>query len=222
MCGRFAQQTEVQQLAMQFDVREALPNTRRSWNVAPRASAPVVRLHPETRQRHLDLLQWGLVPRWAQDPKSLKPQINARAETVASSRMFSDAFRKRRCLVPADAYYEWQVTEAGKQPWAIGRVDGAPLAFAGIWEGWRSPEDGQILRTFAIITCDATPELRPIHDRMPVVLERETWPAWLGEVDGGDVSLLLQPAEPGILHAWRVGRAVGRVGNDGPDLLAPV
>ncbi len=221
MCGRYAQQTEIHQIGMEFEVGAPLPNARPSWNIAPTQKAPVVRRNPETGTRHLDLLQWGLVPRWAKDPKSVRQPINARSETIDTSRMFRGAFRARRCLVPADAYYEWQVTEGGKQPWAIGRVDGAPLAFAGLWDGWRDPE-GQILRTFAIVTTSANAELRDIHDRMPVVLERADWPAWLGEIDVEDVGPLLRPAAPGILHAWRVGRAVGNVRNDGAGLLAPV
>jgi len=220
MCGRFAQHTEVRAIRDLFEVAEGAPNLAPNWNLAPTQSALVVRRHPETGARHLDALRWGLVPRWAKDPKSVQNTINARAETVATSRMYAPAFRQRRCLVPADAYYEWEKTEDGKQPYAIARSDGTPMAFAGLWEGWKDPE-GSILRTFTIITTDAAPELRHIHDRMPVVLERETWPVWLGEVDGGDVSLLLRPAEPGILHAWRVGRAVGSVRNNGPELLAP-
>lgn len=219
MCGRYAQHTEIRQLGDLFGVTGPLPNARASWNVAPTNKAPVVRVNPETRARHIDLLQWGLVPRWAKDLKSTKP-INARAETIATSPMFRDAFKSRRCIVPADAYYEWRVEEGGKQPYAIARLDGSPTAFAGIWEGWRSP-DGEILRTFAIVTTDANAELRHIHDRMPVVLEPESWATWLGEAEGAPAELL-RPAAEGVMHAWRVGKAVGSVRNDGPELLAPL
>lgn len=219
MCNRYAQYVEVAQLADQFEVAGPLPNARPSWNVAPTAQAPVVRSHPETHARHLDLLQWGLVPRWAQDPKSTRRPTNARAEGIAESRMFRDAFLRRRCLVPADAYYEWKVEGGEKLPHAIARTDGTPMALAGIWEGWKSAE-GEILRTYAVITTRPNREMAEIHDRMPVVLEPGAWPAWLGE-GGVELRDLLEPAAEGVLHAWRVGRAVGNVRNNGPELLEP-
>jgi putative SOS response-associated peptidase YedK len=219
MCTRYAQHTEIQQLGLRFGVTTPLPNSRPSWNVAPTAKVPVVRVNPETRARHLDLLQWGLVPRWAQDPKSTNRPTNARSETIATSRMFREPFLKRRCLVPADAYYEWRTEEGVKQPYAFARSDGDQVVFAGLWEGWKSPE-GEILRTFTIATTEPNDEVRDIHDRMPVVLEPQDWATWLGEAEG-DPAALLRPAGLGVLHFWRVGRAVGNVRVDGPELLAP-
>lgn len=221
MCTRFAQHTEIQQLAGRFGVRQALPNTRPNYNVAPTHKAPVVRRNPETGERHLDLLQWGLVPRWAQDPKSTNRPTNARSETIASSPMFRDAFKARRCLVPADAYYEWRTEDGVKQPYAFARSDGDQVVFAGLWEGWKSPEDGSILRTFTIATTTPNEDVRHIHDRMPVVLEPDGWPIWLGEAEG-DPLTLLKPAGLGVIHFWRVGRAVGNVRSEGAQLLEPV
>jgi putative SOS response-associated peptidase YedK len=179
----------------------------------------VVRLHPATRARHLDLLRWGLVPHWAKDPKSGRQPINARAETLAGTPMFRDALPRRRCLVPADVFYEWQATEAGKQPYAIARTDGQPMAFAGLWEGWRGA-DGTVLRTFTIVTTDANPVLRPLHERMPVILEAADWPTWLGETEG-DPPALLRPSSAD-LRVWQVSKAVNNVRNDSAALLEPV
>jgi putative SOS response-associated peptidase YedK len=146
--------------------------------------------------------------------------VNARAETVATTPMFRNAFIKRRCLVPAAAFYEWQAGSAGKTPYAIAREDGDPLAFAGIWEGWRSP-DGTILRTFAIVTTTANAQMAVLHERMPVILEAADWPIWLGE-QPGDAAELLRPSREGLLRVWQVDKRVGNVRNDGPDLLVPI
>jgi putative SOS response-associated peptidase YedK len=160
-----------------------------------------------------------LVPFNTKDLKTTRKPINARSETVATSPMFRAALAKRRCIVPAAAFYEWRASPGGKEPFAIARADGDPLAFAGLWEGWRGP-DGEVLRTFAILTTAANGEMAALHDRMPVILEPETWPVWLGEAEG-DPASLLRPAPSGILCIWPVGRAVGNVRNDGPELLLP-
>jgi putative SOS response-associated peptidase YedK len=219
MCGRLANDLPPELIQRIFSTSNKLPNLRPSWNVAPTMDVPVVRLHPETRERHLDLLRWGLVPFNTSDLKSARKPINARSETVATSPMFRAAFARRRCLVPAAAFYEWKATPAGKEPFAITRADGDPLAFAGIWEGWRAP-DGEVLRTFAILTTAANRQMSALHDRMPVILERETWPMWVGEQDG-DPTPLLRPADEGLLRIWPVSKAVGNVRNDTPDLLKP-
>ena len=131
--------------------------------------------------------------------------------------MFRRALAKRRAIVPADAYYEWQATLAGKQPYAIARADEAPVAFAGLWETWRAP-DGEAVRTFAILTASTNRPMSALHERMPVVLEEATWPLWLGEVDGDAVGLL-QPAADDVLRLWPVGRAVNNVRNNRAALL---
>ena len=131
----------------------------------------MVRLNPETNGSHLDLLQWGLVPHFTKDPKAARKPINARSETAASSGMFRGALERRRCRVHADAFYEWRTVPDGKQPYAIARKDGAPLAFAGVWEGLRGP-DGETLRSFAILTTAANATMQALHDRMPVILDQ--------------------------------------------------
>jgi putative SOS response-associated peptidase YedK len=183
MCGRFASTLPLEQLARLFGATGELPNIAPNWNTAPTQAAAVIRRHPDTGERRLDLLRWGLVPHFTKDLKACKRPINARAETVASSGMFRGALGARRCLVPADAFYEWKAVPDGKQPYAIARTDGAPLAFAGLWEGWRSPE-GETLRTFTIVTTAANDDIARLHDRMPAILEEDDWPGWLGEADG--------------------------------------
>jgi putative SOS response-associated peptidase YedK len=219
MCGRYASFIAADRLHRLFRTVNPTPNLQPTWNMAPTRDAPVVRLHPETRQRHLDLLRWGLVPHWARDPKATRQPINARAETLATSPMFRDALARRRCLVPADAFYEWQAAEGGKLPWAIARADGAPLVFAGLWEGWRGA-DGTVMRTFTIVTTQANDALRRLHERMPVVLEHGAWPLWLGETEGAAGDLLRPSAVE--FRIWRVGTAVNNVRNDRAELLEPV
>jgi putative SOS response-associated peptidase YedK len=219
MCGRYASFLPPDLIARLFGTTNPLPNLKPTWNMAPTMSAPVVRRHLETGERHLDLLTWGLVPSFTKDFKAARKPINARAETVASSGMFKAALAKRRCLVPAAAFYEWKATPEGKVPHAIASADGEMLAFAGIWEGWRSP-DGDVLRTFAIITTDANAQMSTLHSRMPVILEQADWPLWLGDVDSG-AEMLLRPAAEGVLRIWPVDKRVGNVRNDGPELLEP-
>jgi putative SOS response-associated peptidase YedK len=218
MCGRYASFLPAEALRALFQTVNPTPNWEPTWNMAPTRDAPVVRLHPQTQARHLDLLRWGLVPYWTKDPKKSRQPINARAESVATAPMFRDALERRRCLVPADVFYEWQAANGGKQPYAIARADGQPMAFAGLWEGWRGA-DGAVIRSFAIVTTNANTQLQALHERMPVILEPADWPAWLGEV-AGDAPALLRPSVA-ELRVWRVGQAVNSVRNDNPALLEP-
>lgn len=216
MCGRYASYLPPDAIGELFRA-EGRPNLAPSWNVAPTDPAPVIRLHPQTGERRLDSLRWGLVPHFTKDLKSARKPINARAETAAGSAMFRDALAARRCLVPADAFYEWRTQQDGKQPFAIARRDGQPLAFAGLWEGWRSPE-GEVLRTYAILTTTANATMARLHERMPVILEQADWELWLGETEG-DARALLHPAGEDVLQLWPVSRAVNSVRNNGAALL---
>ncbi len=217
MCGRFAVQLPPEMMARLFRTHGELPNLGPNWNTAPTQLAMVIRLNPDTKQRSLDVLRWGLVPYFTKDLKRAQRPINARSEAVATSGMFRAAFAKRRCLVPADAFYEWKALADGKQPYAIARRDGAPFAFAGLWEAWRSP-DGEILRTFTVLTTTANSDMALLHNRMPVILEEEDWRTWLGEVPRDPVELL-RPAAEGVVRLWPVSRAVNSVKNNGADLL---
>ena len=219
MCGRYAAFLPAEAIVALFRTSGPVPNWAPTWNMAPTRDAPVVRLHPESKERRLDLLRWGLLPHWAKDAKSVRQPINARSETLATAPMFRDAFAHRRCLVPVDAFYEWQAVDGAKLPWAIARADGQPMVFAGLWEGWRG-SDGTVIRSFTIATTNANEALRPLHERMPVVLEPAEWPLWLGETDG-DPGELLRPSDSAF-RTWRVGTAVNNVRNDTPQLLDPV
>jgi putative SOS response-associated peptidase YedK len=218
MCGRYASFLPAEALRTLFHTANPLPNFAPTWNMAPTREAPVIRVHPQTRARHLDLLRWGLVPHWAKNPRSVRQPINARAETIAEAPMFRDAFARRRCLVPADLFYEWQASDNRKLPYAVARADGQPMVFAGLWEGWRGA-DGTVVRSFTIVTTHANPALESIHPRMPVIVEPPDWPAWLGEVEA-DVAALLHPSQA-ELRTWRVSTAVNNVRNDNAALLEP-
>lgn len=220
MCGRYAVFLPAEAVARIFRTTNPLINVAPSWNLAPTQEAMVVRRHPETGERHLDLLKWGLLPHWTKEPTKAQRPINCRAETIATSGMFRGAFAQRRCIVPADAFYEWKQTPTGKQPYAIARQDGRTLALAGIWEGIRWP-DGAVTRTFAIVTTNASQEIAGLHNRMPVILDESDWSAWLGEAEG-DPTGLLRPAPEGTLRIWPVGRRVNSPRINSADLLDPV
>lgn len=217
MCGRYASYLPPELIARLFGTVNPLPNLRPTWNMAPRQDALVIRRHPARQERHLDVLKWGLVPYFTKDFKAARKPINARAETVATSGMFKAAFAKRRCLVPATAYYEWRDGPDGEVPFAVARLDGDPVAFAGIWEEWILP-DGETLRTFATMTTDANRQLSTIQSRMPVIIEPADWELWLGETEG-NVETLLRPTAENVLRIWLVDKKVGNVKNDGPELL---
>ena len=220
MCGRFASFLPPEAIARLFRTVNRLPNVTANWNVAPTQDAMVVRHHPKTGERHLNLLRWGLLPHFTQDPTHARRPINARAETVATSGMFRSACSKRRCLVPADAFFEWKTTQGSKQPYAIARRDGLPMAPAALWEGFRWP-DGTILRTFVIVTTNANTVMADIHDRMPVIIEQSDWPVLLAEAEG-DVPALLHPAADEVLRTWPVSKQVNAPRNNGSGLLEPI
>jgi putative SOS response-associated peptidase YedK len=222
MCGRYASFLPPEAIARLFGAVNALPNLGPSWNLAPTQPALVIRRHSKTGERHLDVLTWGFLPYWTKDLNKARKPINAKAETVATSGMFGDAFARRRCLVPAAAFYEWQQIAGTrqKQPFAIARQDDKPMALAGIWEGWRGPGD-EVVRSFAIITTHTNEKLRPLHDRMPVVLEEADWPVWLGERQG-DPSAQLRPGGGRRAVPLAVSPAVNSPANNEPTLLDQV
>lgn len=208
-------------MARYFETVNPVPNFAATWNLAPTQDGLVVRRHPETGARHLDSLRWGLVPRWSKDANGGARMMNARSESAAEKPAFREAFRKRRCIVAADGFYEWQVNGRSKQPFAIAMADAAPMPLAGLWEGWRAP-DGSILRTFTILTTEATPRLAPLHDRRPVILPRETWGDWLGEraLDEDALHALLRAYPGEDLAVWPVSPRVGKVAENDAGLLA--
>jgi putative SOS response-associated peptidase YedK len=228
MCGRYGRRADKQRIAewMQthntslFDDSYFAP----SYNVAPQSLQPVVRFDSETGQRELTVMRWGLVPFWAKDSKIGYSTINAKSETVTTSPAFREAMKRRRCLVPAEWFYEWQKIDAKtKQPYAIGLRDGALFAFAGLWETWKDKTKDQVLETYTILTTDPNGLLEPIHNRMPVILTPKDYQRWLepGEPTHLPVDLL-RPYQAEEMKAWKVGSAVGNVRNSSPELIAPV
>jgi putative SOS response-associated peptidase YedK len=219
MCGRYFRQKEVVDLAAYFEVQTPLPNDAApSWNVAPTQHAPVLRRNPQSGARHLDILRWGLVPRWAKDASGAAKLMNARADGIAEKPSFREAFARRRCLVPADGFYEWRQQDGKKQPYAVALRSGAPMALAGLWEGWQQP-DGSWLKTFCIVTTEANAKQALVHHRMPVILPREAWPLWLGEAEG-DPQPLLRPSPPEELACWPVAARVGKFTENDAGLIA--
>ncbi|MCW5751296.1 MAG: SOS response-associated peptidase [Alphaproteobacteria bacterium] len=220
MCGRYSITTPVEALARLFWFPER-PNLAPRYNMAPTQIAPVVRESEDGR--HLALLRWGLVPFWAKDAGIGARLINARAETLSEKPAFRDAFRKRRCILPADGFYEWQAAEGGKRPHLIRRRDGRPLAFAGLWESWRGGGGAEPLETFTIVTTDANETLRPIHERMPAILEEADFSLWLAATsDAARLRALLRPAGKDILEAIEVSTRVNNVRNDDAACAAPL
>jgi len=214
MCGRFALYSDPFALARRFEA-DAPPELHPRYNIAPTQNIPIVR--EEGEKRRFALVRWGLVPHWAKDVKIGYSMINARAETVASKPAFRNAFRYRRCLITADGFYEWQVIPGSKtkQPWFIVLGNQEPMAFAGLWEQWRSPE-GEELESCSIIVTDANELIKPIHDRMPVILAPDDWNAWL-ETDAKNVQALqnlLKPYSAEDMAAWPVSTTVNSPRND--------
>jgi putative SOS response-associated peptidase YedK len=230
MCGRYVSVSSPTILAERFHVEEVRTgSTEANYNVAPRADMPVVAESRGTRV--LDLVRWGLVPSWAKSLSVGDRMINARADRVLTSNAFTRAFERRRCIVPADGFYEWQVVEGRKQkqPWFIRRRDGEPIAFAGLWEIWHDADlgdDAPRIRTFTIITTEPNDLMRPIHDRMPVILPESVWDRWL-DAENHDVrslTKLLVPAPDAELELWPVSTLVNKASENTPALLdrAPV
>lgn len=228
MCGRYVSASTPDEIATYFDAEvPAGLVLERSWNVAPTDDIYVVRA--EDGHRTLAAHHWGLVPFWAKSPKQGARMINARGEGVASQGAFKHAFAHRRCLVPADGFYEWRAIpgQKAKQPYFIHRPDGEPLAFAGLWERWR-PTDGDrndVLRSATIITTTPNGPISALHDRMPVILPASRWDEWLdvdGDADLEALQALLVPAPDDLLVLEPVSTEVNSVRNDGPQLIAPV
>jgi putative SOS response-associated peptidase YedK len=229
MCGRYVLTTPAEALRRLFDFVEH-PNLAPRYNIAPTQEVPVVRQRREPQgERSIQMLRWGLVPSWARDLSGGAKMINARAETVAEKPAFRKALAKRRCLVPADGFYEWRPAEGGKQPYLIRRPDGAPFAFAGLWERWSAPAtaaataEKPFIDSFTIVTTDANARLQPLHDRMPVIIDAADYARWL-DPDAEPAALLplLRPAPDDFLEFFPVDRRVNAVRNDDAALLAPL
>ncbi len=218
MCGRYTITSPLQAILDMFAVDPVeRPNLQPRYNLAPTQAAPVVRC-AEDGTRTLSLLRWGLIPHWAKDAKIGVRMINARSETVATTPAFRDSYRKRRCLVVADGFFEWQREGRIRKPLLISRSDGGLMAFAGLWSRWRDPQ-GQDLATFTILTTEANSLMAQIHDRMPVILRPEAYGAWLDPAGDGDA--VLRPIEASEMAMRPVSDRVNSYRNDDPGVLAP-
>ncbi len=232
MCGRYTLTTPAELIADVFGVDPPAGLSSR-YNIAPTQPAAVVRSRPK-QARQLDLLRWGLIPSWARDTAIGNRMINARAETIAEKPSFRSAFRSRRCLVVTDGFYEWKrlAGSRAKQPCWIHRTDGAAFAFAGLWESWRPRVDEEgdggdghsaAVESFTIITTTPNDLMKPIHDRMPVILPAESWDTWLDadNTDTNGLQALLGPSRETGFEAREVGTHVNSPRNDDPGCLAP-
>src|SRR4051812_10025955 len=224
MCGRVVQASGPDQLSLRI-VNSFEGRDRRGGNVPPRYNAApsqelwVIRQNRETGERSLDLLKWGLVPYWSKE-KPKPPPINAKAETVHKLPMFRDAYAKRRCILPIDAFFEWKAVlgQKVKAPFAIAMKDRSPFGLAGLWENWKDPSTGEGVRTFCLLTTPANELVAEIHDRMPAILRPEDYERWLSEEPAPRDLLKPFPAEP--MTMWPISTRVNTPKNDDPEILA--
>ncbi len=220
MCGRLIQMTAGEALVERFEL-PAIPAVTPRYNLAPSQPVGVIRMAAEG-QREWVALRWGLVPAWSLEPRTAYSTFNARAETVADKPTYRHAFRRRRCLIPADGFYEWRRVGKRKQPYCIAPTDGEPFAFAGLWERWE--RDETVVESCTIVVTTANATIAPLHDRMPVILARADEALWLDPAltDPAILQPLLIPCAPERVRVWPVGTAVNRPGSEGPDLMAPL
>ena len=218
MCGRYTLIADIGDLAQRFEFDGADFGYDPGYNIAPTESVITVR---NVEGREAAFMKWGLIPFWAKDPKIGARMINARAETIAEKPAFRNALKKRRCLVLADGYYEWQKTPVGKRAFRIIMRSAEPFAMAGLWETWRDPE-GNVVPSCTIITTAANDYLAPIHNRMPVILSRESEGLWLdpGIEDPAPLTHMLAPTPDDLLHAYEVSTMVNNARNDSPEVIA--
>ena len=222
MCGRYRRTTREDELARQYKIpippQLDLPI---SYNIAPSQNVLAVRFNPKRAQRSLDALRWGLIPYRAKDPKIGYRTINARMESVDIAPSYREAFKRRRCLIPADGFYEWKKVPGGKIPYAIGMKDDSPFVFAGLWEAWKDPSTSEWLRSCTIITGQPNELLAQMHTRMPVILPEEDRAKWLGEVEDGDLKELLKPFPAERMKMWPISSRVNSPDNDDEAIIKP-
>ncbi|MGA2218481.1 MAG: SOS response-associated peptidase [Terracidiphilus sp.] len=231
MCGRYTRFAATELIYRYFGIKPPRPEPPTaelapSWNVAPQTMQPVVRLNPDTGEREMVLMRWGLVPFFAVSPVFSYSTINARAETLLTKPVFREAFRRRRCLIPVNSYYEWQVNDPKKktrQTWAIGLKTEEPFALGGIWDRWVSPDKQVELHSYSIITVEPNELLAPMHDRMPLMIAPRDYERWLepGDPQRPPVDLL-RPFDAELMKTWPVKPDVGNVRNNRPDLIDPI
>ena len=222
MCGRFVQNISLEALQQNFNIRTTAPDIRPNYNVAPTQEILAVVKHDN--ENTLEKFHWGLVPFWAKDVSIGSRMINARAETVSQKPSFRNAFKKRRCLIPADGFYEWTGEKGKKQPHYVTIPSGEPLAFAGLWESWTNKDDESVYKSCTIITTAASESIREIHHRMPVILDPKFHEKWL-DVEIQDPKELEPLLQDGIIHEMKyysVSTFVNSVKNNDPNCIKPI
>jgi putative SOS response-associated peptidase YedK len=221
VCGRYVVTTPGEVLAELFELDEK-PHLVPRWNVAPTQEVAIVRARPEGG-RELAMARWGLVPFWAKDRAIGNRLINARAESLAEKPAYRDSFKKRRCLVVADGFYEWQKVDGRKQPWLLRLRDGGPFGFAGLWSLWRDKASGEELESCTIVTTSPNELAAPIHDRMPVILPRERHAEWLDPAaEPSSLAALLEPFPAAEMEAYPVSTWVNAPQHDDPRCIEPL
>ena len=221
MCGRYRLSRRKQILEERFGA-DGEDDWDPRYNIAPTQMVPVVRQHPKEPRRDLSLLRWGLIPSWSKDASGAARAINARSESVATLPAFRDSFRSRRCLIPADGFYEWQKRGSAKQPYCFEVDDGELFAFAGIWDRWKDP-GGQWIRSCSILTTTPNAVTSPVHDRMPVILDPDNYDLWLdpGMTDTAAVLEMVRPFDARRMRSYLVSARVNQVQNDDAECSTP-
>ena len=223
MCGRFTLFTSLKELTDRFGLDSFPVNLSPSYNIAPTQPVLTVRSMPgSSKQVQADFMRWGLIPAWAKDASLGARMINARSETASVKPSFQSAFRKRRCLILADGFYEWKKTPAGKQPTRIQMKGGSPFAFAGLWESWNNPE-GRTVHSCSILTMAANSFMKKIHDRMPLILQKDNESKWLdsSKNDPEEIKEMIEELPNDCFESWNVSKLVNTPTNNNPECIEP-
>ena len=223
MCGRFRLSRRKQIIEEQFEAQPWDDDWSPRYNIAPTQPVPVIRQHPKQPVRELSLMRWGLIPSWAKDTSGAARMINARSETASTKPAFRDPLKFRRCLIPADGFYEWQRRGSAKQPFCFEVGDGGLFAFAGLWERWCDPS-GQWVKSCSILTTTPNAVTSAVHDRMPVILRKDDYDMWLdpGMTDVQVVSELLTPYDARLMRSYPISTRINHVANDDEECSRPV
>ena len=223
MCGRFRLSRRKQLIEEHFDCDPGDEEWSPRFNIAPTQPVPVIRQHPNEPVRELSLMRWGLIPHWSKDASGAASTINARSETAAVKPVFRDPLRLRRCLIPADGFYEWARKGASKQPFCFEVKDGELFAFAGLWDGWKDPS-GKWVKTCSILTTTPNAVTSAVHDRMPVILDPDSYDLWLdpGTQNVAAISQLLKPYDARSMRCYPVSTRINHVANDDEECSRPV
>ena len=223
MCGRYRLSRRKQIIEEQFDAADWQDDWNPRYNIAPTQPVPVIRRHPEEPIRQISTMRWGLVPYWAKDPSITTGTINAKSETAATKPAFRDPLKFRRCLIPADGFYEWQRKGNSKQPFCFEVNNGGLFAFAGLWDGWKD-SSGRWVKTCSILTTTPNAVTSAIHDRMPVILDPNSYDLWLdpGMQNVAAISELLKPYDARLMRCYPVSTRINHVANDDAECSRPV